>query len=232
MPRATGSGLMSKKKAFAAHLLTGHGGVAGEVAEVRQDIVSEFACEAAIAIEEFTNPAAAAAAGLLAATASSVAVQTYLKAQLLAPGIAALADVPRNVTFTTAGGTAADAPASATIVGKDGEGKPQTETVTLAQTATIANGVKAWSDITSITYLAGDGAGATISIGFGIVIGLRRTPKSRAGAALPVREIVDGGLVVTGAMSATNKTYTPATAPDGAHDYAVFYEWDATLSAP
>lgn len=231
MPRATGSGLMSKKKAFKAHIMGGQtGGLAGEVNDLRGDILSEMAVTAALAIEEFTNPATAAAAGLLAATASTVAVQVVLEAGLLLAGRNVLADVPRNVTFTTAGATAADAPATATIVGFDGEGKAQTEAVSIAQTATIANGVKGWSKITSITYTAGDGAGATVSIGYGIVIGLRRTPKSRAGAALPVREIVDGGLVVTGAMSSTNKTYTPATAPDGAHDYAIYYEWDATTS--
>ena len=232
MPRATGSGLMSKKRAAKQHLVQGTGGLSGEINELRNDLLSELSTAAAIMIEEFTNPATAAAAALLAATATSVAVQSYTEAQLLAGGKTALADVPRNVTFTTAGGVPADAPATATIVGFDGEGKAQSEVVNVGQSATTVAGVKGWSRITSITYSAGDGAGATVSIGFGVVIGLRRTPKSRAGAALPVREIVDGAFVTTGAMSSANKTYTPATAPDGAHDYAIYYEWDPTTALP
>jgi hypothetical protein len=218
----SGSGLFSNQKAAVPHTMT------REVEDLRNDVKATFAPMAAIGVDEFTNPLAAAAAGLLAATASSVAIQTILEAQLLAPGKAELAARARNVTFTTAGVTPADAPANAVITGKDAEGKDQTETVAISQIAATAAGVKAWSKITKIVYEAGQGAAATVSIGYGVVLGLTKKPKSRAGAALPVREIVDGALVATGAMSAANKTYTPATAPDGAHDYAVFYEYDPT----
>lgn len=218
-----GSGLFSNQKAVIPHSMP------REVEDLRKDVATTLLPMASITVEEFTDPLAAAAAGLKAATQVSTSVVTVLEADLLQAGRDELAANPRNLTFTTAGNTPADAPANAVITGFDAAGNPQTETVNLAQTATIASGVKAWSKITSVAYPIGQGTDATVSIGYGLVLGLKKTPKSRAGAALPIREIVDGGLVTTGAMSATNKTYTPATAPDGAHDYAVYYEYDSLV---
>src|SRR5688572_6426728 len=80
-----------------------------------------------IDVYELTNPATAAADGLKAATATTVAVQTITSFE--AAGVAALAAYPRNVTFTTAGNTPADAPATATITGTDIDGNALTETV-------------------------------------------------------------------------------------------------------
>jgi hypothetical protein len=184
---------------------------------------------AAITVEEFTNPAAGGAAVLKAATATTVAPATVLAAALLAPGLAILAAQPRNLTFTTAGGTAADAPATAVITGTR-NGVAQTETVNLAQTAATATGVKLWSTITSIAYAAADGTGATVSIGIGDALPLTKTPKSRAGLVSAVREIAIGVVVTTGTLSATNKSYTPASSPDGAKDYAVYYEYDPLVA--
>ena len=183
----------------------------------------------AIQTDEWTDPAAAAAAGLLIATASSVAVQIKLTAALLAPGIAALLAYPRNVTFTTAGATPADAPANAVIVGTDIDDAALTETVTIAQTATIASGLKAFKTITSITYAAGDGAAATVAIGFGAVFGLSKSIKSRAGLLAAIREVSVGAVVTNGTLvSATTSpphgTYAPNSAPDAAKDYALTYE--------
>jgi hypothetical protein len=182
---------------------------------------------------EMTNPVAANAAGLHAATASSVAVQVLLTSDLIAGGVAALLAFPRNVTFTTAGGTAADAPATATIVGTDIDGNALTEVVNLAQTATIANGVKAFRTITSITYAAGDGAGATIAVGFGAVFGFPTKVQARASGIGVVAERTDGtvptaGTFATPTTSPPYGSFAPNTAPDGAHDYAIFYERDVS----
>jgi hypothetical protein len=180
-------------------------------------------------VDEITNPVVAAPAGLLAATATTVAAQTILAAAMITGGKAALAAWPRNVTFTTAGSTASDAPATATITGKDIDGAALTETVTLAQTATIAAGVKCFSSITSIVYAAADGTGATVAIGFGAVFGLSKLPKLRAGAINVLNEVAVGVQVTTGtfvlpATSAPYGSYAPASAPDGAKDYAITYE--------
>lgn len=222
----SGSGLFSKQVAAIPHLIT-HG-LSKEIGDLRHDIGVELGPLAALAVEEFTNPVAGTAAALKVATATTVAPATILAAALLAPGLAILALQARNLTFTTAGGTAADAPATVLITGKRG-GVVQTETVTLAQTATIAPGVKLWNEVTSVAYAAADGTGATVSIGIGNALPLTRTPRSRAGLAGIIREIAVGVVVTTGALSATNRSYTPAAAPDGAKDYALYYEWDATV---
>lgn len=197
-----------------------------EVEDLRNDVTAIFRVQPALAVVEYTNPLTAAAAGLKAATASVAAITTVLEADLLSGGKTELAANPRNLTFTTAGGTAADAPANAVITGFDADGRPQTETVTLAQTATIANGVKAWSKITKVVYPAADGTGATVSIGYGVVLGLPKKPQARAGLTAPIREIAVGVAVTTGTFDATNKTYTPAAAPNGTNDYCVYYEYD------
>ena len=226
----SGSGLFTRQHAAKAHLLVGSGGVAAEVADLRNDMLAELSTMAAMAVDEYTNPVAAAAAGLEAATATTVAPRTVLAAGLLAPGKAALLAYGRNVTFTTAGVTPADAPATALVTGTGMDGLPLTETVTLAQTATIANGVKAFKTIVSVAYAAADGTAATVSIGFGVSLGLGRKPKARAGLAAPIQEIAVGVLVTTGVISDTNRTYTPAAAPDGVKDYAVYYEYDAAVA--
>lgn len=179
--------------------------------------------------DEWTNPAAPAVAGLHAATATTVAVQVLLTADLVAGGVAALAAYPRNVTFTTAGGTAADVPATAAIVGGDIDGNALLETVTLAQTATVAEGVKAFKTITSITYAAGDGTGGTVAVGFGKKFGLTKSVKVAAGIPVVLQEIAVGVVVTTGtyvspATSAPHGTYSPSADPDAAKDYALTYE--------
>src|SRR5688572_11740914 len=73
-----------------------------------------------IYVAEFTNAAAASATALRAATATVETERTTTS--FSAGGVAALAAYPRQIVFTTAGGTAADAPASATITGTDVDG--------------------------------------------------------------------------------------------------------------
>lgn len=118
------------------------------------------------------DAASAAPAGLLAATAT-VAAQVVLTADdLIAGGVTELDTWARNLTFTTAGVTPANAPATVQLDGFDAAGVAQTETITLAQTATIASGTKAFRGTgLVITYPAADGTAATVSIGWGSVFG-------------------------------------------------------------
>lgn len=231
-----GSGLFSNKAAVKPHLVAGSGGLAGEIADLRADVSTTLAPMAAITVQEITNSAAADAAGLLIATSVTIAVQSYAASALLAGGKAALLAFPRNVTFTTAGATPANAPATAVVTGTDINDAALTETVTLAQTATIANGVKAFKTITSIVFAAADADGScTVSIGFGTKFGLAKKIVSRAGLAGAVREIAAGAVVTNGtfvdaATSAPNGTYSPNTAPNGTNDYAIYYEYDPTAA--
>lgn len=190
--------------------------------------------EPGFVVDELTDPLASAAAGLKAATATVASIVTLTAADLLTAGKNELAANPRNVTFTTAGGTAADAPANAVITGTDVNDDALTETVTLAQTATIAEGAKAFKTITSIVYPAADGTGATVAIGYGNKFGLRRKAKTRAGAVMRGTEISAGSVVTNGtlvvaATGAPNGTYTPNSAPDGSKDYAIAYETDGDV---
>jgi hypothetical protein len=230
-----GSSLFTRPQAALGHLVKPGGGLSGEIFDLRKDLTTEFAAMAAIAVEEFTNAAAPDAAGLLALTATTVAVQTVLTAGLLAPGKAALAAYPRNVTFTTdAAGTPGDAPADAVVTGTDINGEALTETISVPQTATTTQGAKAFKTITSIVYAAGDGTGAQVSIGFGKKFGLTKKIKSRAGLATAIKEIAVGAVVTTGtfvdaATAPPNGTYAPSADPDATKDYAIYYEFDASV---
>jgi hypothetical protein len=225
-----GSGLFDSARPTQARFIEGKGGVAGEVDDLRRDVKATFAPLAAITVDEFTNAAAGGTAALKDATATTVAPATVLAAGLKAPGLAILAAQPRNVIFTTAGGTAADAPATAVITGRGPDDSAQTETVTLAQTAAVATGVKLWKSITSIAYAAADGTGATVAIGIGDALPLSKPIKTRAGAVSLIKEhaagsVVTNGAVATAAAAPPNGSYTPNSAPNGTNDYAVWYEY-------
>ena len=109
----------------------------------------------------------AAIAAIIAAFATS-AEETVVTTGFTDPA------VPRNIT-ATAGGTAADVAAvQVIIVGTDYVGEVITETLpafTLNTAGSVA-GAKAFATITSVTVPAMDGVGATVSIGFGDILGL------------------------------------------------------------
>lgn len=109
---------------------------------------------------------AADAVGLRAATATVAAPVTLTSVDLLAPGLAAIALYPRRLTFTTGGGTPADAPADVTITSEDGYGNVTTEVLVLSQIAGTVTSVFAY-DGTDITLaFPADGTDATIAIGY------------------------------------------------------------------
>lgn len=228
---ATGSGLFSKENPDKEHLLRGSGGLGPEIADLRGDVKTTLAPMAAITVEEFTNPAAADDDAIKLAVAVSTSAADYSGAALDGVvGVAAMSP-PRNVTVTTTGNTPADAPATATFTGTDIDGKTITETINVPQTATIAVGAKAFAKVTRITMPVGQGTDAAVSFGFGALIGLTKTIKTRAGAALLIREIAVGALVTNGVtatatVGAPHGTYAPNSAPDGTRDYAIFYEYD------
>lgn len=228
-----GSGIFSKQKADRPHLLQGSGGLGPEIQEVRRDIAADFAANAAIAIEEFTNPPAADADALSLDAASVNGIRTVALGGVVGTGTM---DPPRNVTVTVGGGgTPADAAANATVTGVDINGNAISEVLALNQAGGATVGAKAFARVTSIVEDAGQGAGATISYGFGALIGLGKPIKTRAGLTAPIREIAVGAVVTNGvfttpAVGAPNGTYSPNSAADGARDYALYYEYDATLN--
>ena len=227
-----GSGMFTTKGARKDHLMRGTGGVAAEVLDLREDLTEEFSPLLALTVEELTNPAAASANALLAATATGAAgvVVVLQEKDLLLAGRDALKLSPRQLVFTTAGATPANAPASVLIEGLNNFGKPVKETLALAQTATTATSVNAYSKITRLTFAASDGAVATIAIGWSVVLYVTRKPKTREGLVLVYKEVMDGAEIdpVTGTLDAAG-VYTPAAAPNGARNYAVVFEYDPTF---
>ena len=219
------------------HLIAGSGGMSGEIKDLRSDLEEAFtsienlgtAGTSPICVQEFTNPVAPAAAGLEAATAVTVAPRTAIV--FVAGGVAALLAFPRNLTFSTAGSTPADAPATATITGTDINGAALTEVVNVSQTVAKVEGVKCFKTVTSVAYSAGQGTDATVSIGFGAVFGLAKKAKTRAGAVNVLAEFAIGAKVTTGTFvspttSLPNGSYAPSAAPEGTNDYAVMFEKD------
>lgn len=224
---AAGTGLLSNSRAVTPHILAGNG-FGRELEDLRNDVKTAFVSVAAIAVDEYINPVAAGAAVLLAATATLASGQVQTITSFLAGGVASLAAFPRNLTFTTAGVTPANAPANVVVTGTY-RGLPQTETITIAQTAAAATGVKPFSAVSKIVYATSDGAAATISMGIGLGLGLSQKPKAMQTTFFYVQqEVVDVTVVTNGVVTAEG-LYTPNTAPNGAHDYTIVYMFDATL---
>jgi len=219
---SNGSGLFSNQGPKKPHLVTGHGGVPGEVDDLRGDVHRVLAPMAALSVDEYTNPAAGAAGDLEAATATTVAPRTVTT--FLAGGLAKLAAYPRNLAFTTGGVTPGNAPDTVTVTGTY-RGKPQTETIALSQAAGQDVGTKPFSTVESVAYGAALDVDATVSIDIGAGLGTSEIPVSRAGLVAPVREIAIGAAVTTGTLTAEG-LYTPAAAPNGTNDYAIYYEYN------
>ena len=114
------------------------------------------------------NATAAVADGIIAAFATSGSAKTTKTTGFTQPS------VPRNIT-ATAGGTATDIKAvQVTITGTDYQGNIITEDLPAftVDTAGIVSGAKAFKTITKVEVPAMDGAGVTVSIGFGEILGL------------------------------------------------------------
>lgn len=213
-----GSGIFSKMKDKIDHLVNPGGGLAGEIFDLRKDIATELGSVAGFVVEEFTNLVGAAAPGaavLRVATATPLTPTTVLPAALLDAGKAMLLAHPRPLTFTTAGGTPADAPANVVITGTDQNGAVISETLALAQTATIVTSVKAYKTITSLVFPAADGAGAaTIAIGIGAAWVYPTFATTQAARTIMGPELVQTSLAqAPRALIFTTAGGTPAHAP-------------------
>jgi len=184
--------------------------------------------------QTFTNLAASAATAIKTAIATTTSTVTYSGADLNGSIGAGAISPPRNILITTAGGTPADAPATATITGLAIDGSAQTEAISVAQTGTTAAGVKAFASVTSIALTAGQGTDATLSFGTGVVVGLDSKLRDVGGATNGgvIKEVVNASVVTNGtfvlpATSPPYGSYSPNTAPNGTNDYALLYAVDA-----
>lgn len=182
-----------------------------------------------LAVLDVVDAATASATALLAATATVAAPVTV--SSFVAGGVAALLACPRQLVFTVAGVTPADAPATALIKGWTKAGYIE-ETVTIPQTATTVNSTYFYTRLDSVTYPAADGTAATVAIGTTAALGLPAKAKGRgaSSAVFAVRhELTDGAVPTLGVITgpATSKpfgSYAPASAPNAARDYLMTFE--------
>jgi hypothetical protein len=215
-----GSGLFTNARPMNANLVKpGQGGIGGEVGDLRQDVAKTLAPMAAICIAEYINPLAAAANNVMAASVTPAAgvVATLLPVagggtnKLTKATTDNLKIASRQLTFTTAGSTAANAPATASVRGKDEHGLQFTEVVALQQVAGVVTTSNFFAEVDKITYSVGKGAGATIAIGLGATLGLTRTLVKRAGRYAILQESAAGSVVTTGTFKLASEG-TVATA--------------------
>ncbi len=223
-----GSGLFSKERGLRENQPT-HG-EAGELGDLRNDVKRTLSTLAGVTVVEYVDAPAAAAASIFAAAATQVAARTVAASGLVG-GAEVVLPFARPISVTTAGTTPASAPATVVVTGKDIDGKDLTETINVPQTAATANGAKCFKSVSKLAFSASEGTDATVSVGHAAPLGLPAKVKQRGGARLAVMEVAAGARVTTGTLSdaATNAPYgmyTPAAAPNGSNDYAVFFEMD------
>lgn len=231
----SGSGLFSNQEPKKKHLVDGKHGVAGEVDDLREDVVRVLSGLVALTVDEFTNPATADVDAIKTSIASAATAQSYSGAAL--NGVVGTTEMvpPRNVTITTTLHADIDA-VDVVITGKvrnaDGILIDQVGTITLTNGGgTTDAGALAFSTVERIDVPAQSGVGGALTFGFGNLIGLGKPLISRAGLVAVLHEIAVGAVVTNGtfvnaATSAPNGTYSPNAAPNGANDYAVYYEYD------
>lgn len=221
-----GSGLFTNQGALVPHRMS------KEVADLRADISRTLFGLANIVVAEYLNPAGADTDAILLAKTCTLAAQTYAAAAL--DGVVGDDAMPfgRNITVTTSGGTAADAPATLTVTGVGRDLTTViTEDISVPQTVTTAVGAKIFYKVTGLALTVGQGTDAAVEVGFGSLLGLPYKALLRAAvtAPLPIREILDTGYVTNGVLNATNNSYAPNTVPNGTHDYCLYYEADPTV---
>jgi hypothetical protein len=224
-----GSGLFSDQSPIKRHLLRGSGGLQAEVKDVRNDIGEVMEAMAAITVEEFTNPAAAVTDAVLASVASQAAAAAYASADLVG-GAAVELDPPRNVTLTCDAGGGATWAGNLTVTGVDINGDALTEDIAFTVSATTA-GAKAFARVDSLAADAQNDALGNWEVGFGDIIGLGMSLKSRAGGDQVLLEIVDGSVVGGGGGGASTTTGVTVD-NETAVSQAVTHSGHAHFSAP
>lgn len=230
-----GSGLFRNQYAKKPHLLQQTGGIAAEVKDLRDDIGRTLNAMAAIAVEEFVDPPGADTDAVLLSVVSQAAAAVYEAADLVG-GAAVELDPPRNVTLTCDAGGGGTWAGNLKVIGLDANGAAMEEDIAFNASATTP-GVKAFAKVTGLEADAQNDALGNWEVGFGDVIGLGAPLISRASAEAVLMEIEEGTVLAADAITGTfkdaatvapNGTYEPATVPDAANDYAIYYEYDPT----
>lgn len=181
----------------------------------------------AVVHDSFVNPATADDDGISASHAGAATAGTTnqtIGGAYASAGVATL-PVPRSVVIKVTHASAIVA-MNGTITGTDAQGSVISEdwAVTATGTSKSYETAKLFKTVTKITEtVAADASANTIISGEGTVLQLN----AKCSVAKILAEMVDGVVVTTGTLTAAvgtlNGTYKPATAPNGVHDYDVWY---------
>ena len=101
MTLSSGSGIFSGQRAQKGHLVRGTGGVAGEVADLRSDVLDEFASNTATAVDEFTDEPVADVDAIVTSFATAATIQTLTGAALDGVVGEGAMDAARNISITS-----------------------------------------------------------------------------------------------------------------------------------
>jgi hypothetical protein len=226
---SNGSGLFSTKGPQKPHLVHGKKGVAGEVDDLRRDVLAEMEPMAALTVEEWTNVAQADTDGVLASVATTTAAVTHEAADLVG-GDSVVLDPPRNLTLKC-DDSAATWAGDLTATGAAINGDAITEDIAFTNNATTP-GAKCFARVDSLSRGAQVDGNGHYEVGFGTIIGLAKPMKTRAGAGCALASVEAGtlaaapaGTVAPAATGAPNGSYDPSAAPNGTNDYALYYEY-------
>ncbi len=145
---------------------------------------------------------------------------------------AGVLDCPRNIVITVTHGAAVIA-LSGTIYGTDEYGRTISEAwnVVAGGVTQTFTGKKAFYTVDGVVITSiADATTDTVTVGTGNVLGLP-TRNSVGGVAAAVKETMDAAPLLTGTLVAASVaatadsqgTYLPATVPNAAHNYEVWY---------
>ena len=177
--------------------------------------------------DSFVNEIAADDDGISASHAGAATAGTTsqtIGGSFAVGGVATL-PTPRSVVVKVTHASAIVA-MSGTITGTDQYGSVISEawSVTATGTSKSYETAKLFKTVTSITEtVAADASANTIISGNGTTLAL----SAQCSCPKAVMELADGAVVTTGTLASVsgtqNGSFKPATAPDGAHDYDVWY---------
>jgi hypothetical protein len=159
-----------------------------------------------------TNPAGKAANDVVTSKRGDLATNPLA---VVAGAAALLAAAPRNVRATF--GANWDG-GDIVITGTNQFGRAQTETITGAAGSVVV-GAAVWKTITSVAKTAvgtDAGGGNTVTVGTGDALGCGTVKVHNAFASL----LTDGAAEAV-VIDVANSSFSPTTAPNGAHDYQV-----------
>ena len=138
-------------------------------------------------------------------------------------GTIAQPDVPRNVVLTVTDGDTSITAGTITVTGLDQGGVEVSEVFDVTD-GLVQTGDVVFAKITAVAGadFAGNGAGDTVDMGYGVKIGL---PNGKKGGLSITKLVANGTEQATSVtVDTTNGSYTSSTAPDGSNDYEIWYK--------